>query len=561
MNGHHRFLHRALLTTLLLALSGITAQPARSAEAATDATAITEAVRRAAGAAVPADGAARGAARARADVRAFYAARAHAPAWHDGDGATPAAIAVLGALRTAGNKGLSTRHYDGLGLTYRLLDLPLRGPPGERWADWDVAVSLALARYLQDLHFGRVEPGIVGHGLRVDATRLDIAAVLTAVAASTDVQGTIAAVEPAFRHYRLLEQQLVRYRELAGTPRLTALPPLPRRAVEPGEEYAGAVALGKLLAALGDLPDADTVTDGLYSDSLSQAVRRFQARHGLEADGRLGRGTFTALTTPLERRVQQIELTLERWRWLPSRLESPPIIVNIPAFRLYAFETTDDDETRMLRMNVIVGQSFRAQYTPVFAANMTHLIFNPYWDVPRSITMKELLPEIRRRPGYMEQHHYEIVAGQADESPVLEPTAANLGLVASGRARLRQRPGDDNALGHVKFMLPNSYNVYLHDTPAKSLFARARRAFSHGCVRLGDPVALAEHVLRGNPEWTRERIVEAMQGDRPQRVYLPEPIRVFFVYGTALATDERMFFFEDLYGYDDTLARALRTAP
>ncbi len=550
-----------LLIIPLLILLGISAQPARSAEAATVATAITEAIQRAAGAAAPPAAAARGAARARADVRAFYTARAHAAAWHDDDGATPAAIAVLRALRTAGNKGLNAGHYDGLGLTYRLLELPLRGPPAERWADWDVAVSLALARYLQDLHFGRVEPGVVGHGLRVDATRLDIAAVLAAIVDSRDIEATIASVEPAFRHYRLLEQQLVRYRELAATPGLTALPPLPKRTIEPGEDYAGAAALANLLAALGDLPDADIVTDGHYGEPLSQAVQRFQRRHGLEVDGRLGRGSFAALTTPLERRVQQIELTLERWRWLPSRLESPPIIVNIPAFRLYAFETTDDDESRMLRMNVIVGQSFRTQHTPVFAANMTHLIFNPYWDVPRSIAMKELLPEIRRRPGYMERNHYEIVAGQTDESPVLAPTAANLGLIASGQARLRQRPGDDNSLGRVKFMLPNSYNVYLHDTPAKSLFARARRAFSHGCVRLGDPVALAEHVLRGSPEWTRERILEAMQGDRPQRVYLPEPIRVFFVYGTALATDEQMFFFEDLYGHDDTLARALRTAP
>ena len=195
--------------------------------------------------------------------------------------ARPAAIAVMRAMRTGGNKGLTARHYDGLGLTYRLLELPLRGPPAQRWADWDVAVSLALARYLQDLHFGRVEPGVVGHGLRVDPTRLDVATVLTAVAGSRDVEATIATVEPAFRHYLLLEQQLVRYRELAATPGLTALPPLPKRTIEPGGDDAGAVALANLLAALGDLPDADTVTDGHYREALSQAVPRFQRPHGL----------------------------------------------------------------------------------------------------------------------------------------------------------------------------------------------------------------------------------------------------------------------------------------
>ncbi|MFO1378005.1 MAG: L,D-transpeptidase family protein [Steroidobacteraceae bacterium] len=551
---------RLLLLTLLVALA-ILAAPARAAGTATTAVAITAAVERATPPSAPATvPAGRGSARSRADVRAFYAARNHAPAWHDDNGATPAAIAVLRALRTADNKGLDARHYDGTALTYRLLDLPLRGPPDDRWADWDVALSLALARYLQDLHFGRIDPAAVGHGLRVDPARIDLAAVLAGIATGVDVDAKIAAVEPAFRHYRLLEQQLVRYRELAAIPGLTSLPPLPKRTVEPGEDYAGAVALARLLAALGDLPDADAVTDGRFDTNLSTAVQRFQRRHGLEADGRLGRGTFVALTTPLRRRVQQIELTLERWRWLPPRLESPPIIVNIPAFRLYAFTTTDDDESHMLRMNVIVGQAFREQHTPVFAANMTHLIFDPYWDVPRSIALKELLPDIRRHPGYMEKNHFELVAGQSDDSPVLAPTAANLALVAAGRARLRQRPGDDNALGRVKFMLPNSYNVYLHDTPAKSLFARARRAFSHGCVRLGDPVGLAEHVLRGSPEWTHERILEAMKGDAPERVYLPAPVRVFFVYGTALASDTQVFFFEDVYGHDETLARALRAS-
>jgi len=552
--------YRLPLLTLLVALA-ILGAPARAAGTAATAAAIAAAVERAAPPAVPATApAGRGIARSRADVRAFYAARDHAPAWHDDEGATPAAITVLRALRTADNKGLDARHYDGTALTYRLLDLPLRGPPGERWADWDVAVSLALARYLQDLHFGRVDPAAVGHGLRVDPARIDLATVLTGIATGIDVEAKIAAVEPAFRHYRLLQQQLVRYRELAAVPGLTSLPPLPKRTVEPGEDYAGAVALARLLAALGDLPDADAVNDGRFDAPLSESLRRFQRRHGLEADGRLGRGTFIALTTPLRQRVQQIELTLERWRWLPSRLESPPIIVNIPAFRLYAFTSTDDDENRMLRMNVIVGQAFREQHTPVFAANMTHLIFNPYWDVPRSIALKELLPEIHRHPGYMEKNHFELVAGQSDDSPVLAPTAANLALVATGQARLRQRPGDDNALGRVKFMLPNSYNVYLHDTPAKSLFARARRAFSHGCVRLGDPVGLAEHVLRGSPEWTHERILEAMQGETPERVYLPAPVRVFFVYGTALASDTQVFFFEDVYGHDETLARALRAS-
>jgi murein L,D-transpeptidase YcbB/YkuD len=504
----------------------------------------------------------RGVARVRADVTALYAARGYRPAWHDAGGATPGAIAVLAALRSAANKGLDARDYDGLALTYRLLELPLTGGDRAPWPEWDVAVSRALARYLQDLHFGRIEPAALGLDLVVDPARIDLAAALAAIATTDDLAGEIARVEPGFRHYRLLQAALVRYRELAAEPALGPLPPLPKRTLEPGDAWDGAAPLAQRLAALGDLGDApgSVGIDGRYDAALAAAVQRFQRRHGLEADGRLGRGTLAALEVPLARRVRQIELTLERWRWLPPRIDAPPILVNIPAFRLYAFETGDDDETRMLRMNVIVGQVFKDLHTPVFSANMTHVIFNPYWDVPRSIARKELLPDIARRPGYMERNHFEIVGGQSDDSPVLAPTAANLAAVASGQARLRQRPGDDNALGRVKFMLPNPHNVYLHDTPAKTLFTRAKRAFSHGCIRVGDPAALAVHVLSSLPEWNRERIEAAMHGEAPLRVNLPRPIPVFVVYGTALAATDGVYFFEDLYGHDARLDAALGRA-
>jgi murein L,D-transpeptidase YcbB/YkuD len=277
----------------------------------------------------------------------------------------------------------------------------------------------------------------------------------------------------------------------------------------------------------------------------------------------LGKATFAALTTPLAQRVRQIELTLERWRWLPP-FQTPPIIVNIPQFRLFAFRTTEDRVADILQMDVIVGRVFPQMQTPVFEADMRYLVFRPYWDVPYSITNKELLPKIRANPAYLATQHLEIVRGQQDSSPTVAPTPENLEALAKGALRLRQLPGEDNALGLVKFIFPNSYNVYLHSTPAHQLFQESRRAFSHGCIRVSDPVALAEHVLKGAPgDWTREKIEATMhEGSSPVRVNLAQPINVLILYGTALATEAGpTMFFDDIYGYDKRLERQLGLAP
>jgi len=249
---------------------------------------------------------------------------------------------------------------------------------------------------------------------------------------------------------------------------------------------------------------------------------------------------------------------MERWRWLPSELVTAPIIVNIPQFRLFAFESTADSEARIRQMDVIVGKSFDSTQTPVFAADMSYLVFRPFWDVPHSIAVKEVVPTARRDPADIERRNMEIVRG-GEDSAALPNTAENVELVAKGSLRLRQRPGPNNSLGLVKFMMPNAYNVYLHSTPAQSLFAETRRDFSHGCVRVSDPVGLAEYVLRDSPEWTRDKILAAMNGDKPLTVTLKNRIRVFIVYGTALAREQGdVLFFDDIYRHDARLEKALQ---
>jgi len=268
------------------------------------------------------------------------------------------------------------------------------------------------------------------------------------------------------------------------------------------------------------------------------------------------------LTTSFAKRVRQIDLTLERWRWLPP-FDTPPIIVNIPQFRLFAFRTTEDRVADILQMDVIVGKTYPRTQTPVFESDMRYVVFRPYWDIPPSILRNEMLPKIRANPGYIAAQRLQIVRGPGDDSPVVPPSPEAIEALAAGKLRLRQMPGEDNALGLVKFMFPNVYNVYLHSTPAHRLFNESVRAFSHGCIRVSDPLSLATHVMRDEPgDWTREKIDATMNGSKTVRVNLQHPIRVLILYGTALASEAGpILFFNDLYGLDQKLERQLGLAP
>ncbi|OGF22916.1 MAG: hypothetical protein A2V63_09555 [Candidatus Eisenbacteria bacterium RBG_19FT_COMBO_70_11] len=336
------------------------------------------------------------------------------------------------------------------------------------------------------------------------------------------------------------------------------LPALPR-VVKPGMRLRAAPRLRHLLEVTGYLGRAvppDAAADTLYSADLVERVRQFQLRQGFEPDGVIGPATAARLSRPFAQRVRQIELGLERFRWLPISFPVPPIIVNIPAFRLYAFRGATDREDEMLAMDVVVGGAFDKN-TPVFAADMKYLIFRPYWEVPVSIMRAELGPKALRDPEFLQRERMVLVSGESDRAPVLPATRENLERIGRG-LRLRQLPGPQNALGLVKFLLPNAHNVYLHDTAAKGLFARSRRDFSHGCIRLSDPVALAAHVLRDQPQWTVERIRAAMDGDDNTRVNLSGPVPVCIVYSTAMMSENgEVYFYPDIYRLDTKLDQML----
>jgi len=503
----------------------------------------------------------------RTDLASMYRRRSYSPLWIQSNSLTPQGQELLQVLTAADRDGLSPRDYNGADLSTRATNLTQGSHSAAEWAALDVAISTSGATYANHLHYGRIDARAAGFDMPARSDTLDSGALLEQIAARGDTPGdtgragsAFEKIEPPFQHYRTLKNVLVEYRRLAAQPPLNALPAFAGKSIKPGEGYAGAPVLRTLLVALGDLPvEAKAADDVLLLDpALVAALKSFQFRHGLEQDGALGKGTYAALIRPLADRVREIELTLERFRWLPA-LDAPTIIVNIPQFRLFAFDSTGDHEAQMLTMNVIVGKTFPANRTPVFAGDMKYLIFRPYWDVPFSITKKELVPHIRRDPAYMAAENLEIVNSQSDRAVVVDPTPENLDLLETGKYRLRQRPGEDNSLGLVKFMLPNHYNVYLHSTPAKQLFQQSRRAFSHGCIRVSDPTALAEYVLKNTSgEWTREKIADAMQNHDNERVNLTQNIRVLILYGTAIATEAgKVYFFEDIYGNDLRLANLL----
>lgn len=494
-------------------------------------------------------------------VREFYLRRRFRPAWFEDGAASRQCALLLQALRAADDHGLRPGDYDGTELAYRVIDqVSDAGVTASQRAALDVALSVAAARWLRHLHFGRVDPRRAGFDARAPRAPFDVAAAIERLATGDDFDATVAAAEPGFDQYRRVQSALQRYRLLAVERELTELPALPSRSVRPGERYAGTPALRRLLVALGDLAPDAAAGDAVLDPALAAGLGRFQERHGLAADGVLGPRTFAALTTPLSARAEQLALALERWRWLPE-LSAPPIVVNIPQFRLLAHSGDDHP----FQTEVIVGAANPALRTPAFAAEIEHVVFRPYWNVPPGILRNELLPRIRANPGYLERNGLEIVSVTDAASGPLAPSAPALARLAAGELRLRQRPGQDNALGLVKLLMPNPYNVYLHSTPEHQLFEQPRRTFSHGCIRVRDVVALVQHVLRDEPGgWTREKIEQAMRdsgaGDN-RHVALVHPKPVLVVYGTAtVSAGGETQFFEDVYGHDARLRGLLRQA-
>ncbi|MFN8066053.1 MAG: L,D-transpeptidase family protein [Vicinamibacterales bacterium] len=488
------------------------------------------------------------------DTLAIYRVIGFAPLWVTAGGrATPAAADALSILSSAEDDGLEPREYAAASLRER--SERLTTATSAEAAAFDVSLSAALLHYLQDVHVGRIDPRSIGFTLNVPRDGHDFAAVVRNSALSGTVRDTVEEWRPRGPQYPALAAALRRYRVLAREDQSLSLGLA--KAVKPGETCDVLPALRARLILLGDAPASLPLDGNRYGGPIVDAVKHFQRRHAVDADGVLGRQTVQHLETPLATRVRQLELAMERMRWLPHESDARLILVNIPMFRLLAWDSVPPSGPPTFTTATVVGRAIATQ-TPVFAATLTEIIFRPYWNVPTSIVRKEILPRLPRDPGYLVREQMELVAGQGDRSPVVPTTPENLAKLRTGAVRLRQRPGPKNSLGLIKFSFPNEHDVYMHATPAQALFARGRRDFSHGCVRLQDPVGLAEWVLRPQEHWSREEIEERMRAPESSRLPVRPAINVVLYYATAAVVESGdVAFADDIYRHDARLEQAL----
>ena len=486
--------------------------------------------------------------------------------WFDGERPAPAARQAVELLLAAPAHGLVADDYAAAALQ-QALARAAQGPAFDAAARERLAqgLTMAMQRYLADLHDGRVDPRQIHHDFNTSRrARFDAAAQLQAALQVGDLNAAERAATPPLSQYAQLRDALARYRTMVGDaawrvplPPLPDAPPGAAAKLAPGQPYAGLSALAERLTLLGDLP-AGTPLPSRYEGALVEAVQAFQQRHGLAVDGVVGKATLAQLQVAPAARVRQIELALERLRWTPLLQGPRMVLINIPEFVLRAYEVRDGRIMLREQMKVIVGKAFDTR-TPLFDEDMRYIEFSPYWNVPPSIARGETVPRLKREPTYFQSQGFEFVGRDGRVDTTL--TAANLDAVLAGSLRIRQRPGPKNALGDIKFIFPNHDNIYLHHTPATGLFARERRDLSHGCIRVEAPVALAGFVLHGMPGWDEARIRDAMQAGRSTTLRLAEPLPVLIAYGTALVKDGRVHFFDDIYGLDPVLDAALRQRP
>lgn len=507
-----------------------------------------------------------------ADLKTVYAEQDDRLVWFDGTKPKSTLESALAAIAGAGIYGLDPADYDASLLAEKRPAIQSKSASARDRAAFDLTVSLAAARMIRAVHAGRVDPATMQWNYAAAAKTTDIAGALRKASVNDKLGDVLDSLEPKFAHYQREKQKLVVYKAIAqkGEPPLVPELAKGQTKVAPGKAWPGVPHLVVRLAATGDLsaesaatfaapatpPDAAApAATPLYEGALVDAVKAFQARHGLDADGVIGASTIKTLNIPIAKRARQIELAMERSRWLPDNSDRPNVFVNVALFRMWATDPKSGEEP--LRMNVVVGKALNTQ-TPIFVDQMEYVVFRPYWNPPPSIIKGEVIPGLRKDPNYLTRQNMEIVASGADDAPSLPPSEDNLAKVAAGRLFVRQKPGPANSLGLAKFIFPNSENVYMHGTPAQQLFARTRRDFSHGCIRVEDPAKFAEWVLRLDPSWTRERIDAAMQGDKTLQVNLKEKLAVVVFYDTVHVNSEQVVFFvDDIYGHDKALDAAL----
>jgi len=480
-------------------------------------------------------------------LQRFYSEREYKPLW-TGDQHLSVQD-VVSYLCRADEEGLNPGNYHlnairrGYESAYEKTELD-RGKRAVRTAELELTVTYALMTYGSHLRNGYARP-------KWDVDRRDPAQVddvLLKVSNPEQLKQTLASLLPRHAQYQELKQALRQYREIAER---GGWAPLNRDSTT-----------GELANRLLDTGDVQPPARGaaIGPRELLSGLKHFQRRHGLTETGKLDPATLAAMNVSVQDRVHQIEINLERWRWLPQDLGRRYILVNVPAFELNGFE----DDKLAITMPVVVGKEFKP--TPLFSDRMTYFVLNPSWNLPDSIVKEEVLPRLQTDPDYLTRNEIEVLPPEGNEA--VDASSIEWMSVDSDNLeyRFRQKPGDENSLGRIKFMFPNQFDVYLHDTPNEQLFKRTKRDFSHGCVRVSRPVDLAEWILKDSPDWTREKLAEKITDNVEQTgedlteetIKIPRPLPVYILYWTAWVQDDKTVSFrDDLYDEDKRLLRAM----
>ncbi|HET9220716.1 MAG TPA: L,D-transpeptidase family protein [Terriglobia bacterium] len=453
----------------------------------------------------------------------------------------PSADAALQTLENAASEGL---HPEDFGVTELRMkrDALQASADSEQRNDFDRRLTYALVRYVSQLCFGRVNPRDVNTEWPAGEKQCDVSRIVHDALQMNTVENLSDQLSPKIPEYSGLKAQLKRYRDIVDGGVWQSLEP---GAVKAATADARSV-LAANLVATGDLQQPNT-GESPSAKAVIEALRSFQERHGIEPDGRLGKQTIAAMNVPVPQRIEQIEINMDRMRWIGDSLEPRHLRVNIPGFQL----SVHDAGRVPLQMRAIVGS--KEDPTPVLKSAIAYLVFSPYWNIPLSIATEELLPKIRKNPQYLRRENIEVVRGSGEKAQVIDPGKIDWEKSSDNPDYyLRQKPGAKNALGLVKFIFPNPYNVYLHDTPSDNLFGRLTRTLSHGCVRVEKPADLAAYLLQDQPEWTPERIEEAMHAEKETKVSLKTQLPVHLLYWTAWTDAEgHIHFRDDVYGYDE----------
>jgi murein L,D-transpeptidase YcbB/YkuD len=489
----------------------------------------------------------------------FYRARDFRPAWTDNGLVLADAVAFLDALRLVADDGLDPENYHLAALDSLLAEINVakekkggRVRP-EALADLEMLLTDAFLLCGSHLVHGQVNPETIQSEWFVKGRYEDLAAVLENGLTANDIRGALDSLRPAHPVYRGLKRSLRDHRALADAGGWPEVPPGPK--LVKGDRDPRVEAVRMTLAATGDLIVGEGDGDpALFDEGLERSVKAFQIRHGLEPDGAVGIKTALTMNVPAAERLAQIRANLERWRWVTQDLGERYILVNVAGFNIEVVEAGRE----VLTMPAIVGRAYRQ--TPEFSGRMTYIEVNPIWNVPPKLAREDILPKAKKDPAYLKKMGFRVLENWTDGAPEIDPEAVDWSQVEAENLtyRFRQDPGPLNSLGRIKFMFPNKFDVYLHDTPERGLFKRAARDFSSGCIRVEKPLELAEYILRDDPEWPRERLLAAIDAQETQVVSLRTPLSVHLLYWTAwLAEDGRAQFRQDIYLRDAALYRAL----